>query len=119
MKLSPDRTMLYPKVQKELGLTVSEYRVLDFLSRVSGDPKDPFFRVREVSREATVAWLSLSRATITRIIKRLLEKGLLRRDMLAVHKGVQPTWKWYKKIQPYREAEEEENGQSEKETERR
>ncbi len=113
MELSPDRTMLYPKVQKELGLTVNEYRVLDFLSRVSGDPKDPFFRVREVSREATVTWLALSRATITRIIKRLVEKKLLRRDILAVHKGVQPTLLWYKKIQPYRDAEEEENGQPE------
>lgn len=111
MKVFPDRTILYPKVQKELGLTVNEYRVLDFLSRVSGDPEDPFFRVREVSREATVAWLSLSRETITRIIKRLVEKRLLRRDILAIHKGMQPTRAWYKIIQPYREAEEEENGQ--------
>lgn len=114
MKVLPDRTILYPKVQKELGLTVNEYRVLDFLSRVSGDPEDPFFRVREVSREATVAWLGLSRETITRIEKKLVEKKLLRRDILAVHKGLQPTRDWYEIIQPYRKAEEEENEQPKK-----
>ncbi|MBA7494987.1 hypothetical protein ES702_05566 [subsurface metagenome] len=108
MIIWPDRTIVYPKVQKELGITVSEYRVLDFLSRVSGDPDDPFFRVREVSREATVYWLGLSRTTITRIIRRLVKKKLLRRDMLAVHKGMQPTRGWYKIIQPYREEEEHE-----------
>jgi len=101
----PDRTIFYPEVQKKLDVTVSEYRVLDFLSRVAGDPKDPFFTVREVSRACMSKWLGLSRASVMRIIKSLVEKKLLRRAILSPSKAVFPSLGWYKVIQPYREKE--------------
>lgn len=101
----PNRTILYPEVQKKLGITVSEYRVLDFLSRVAGDPEDPFFRVREISRRCMADWLHLSRASVMRIIKSLVEKKLLKRAILSPSKAVYPSRGWYKLIQPYREKE--------------
>lgn len=103
--ITPDRTIFYPEVQKKLGISVSEYRVLDFLSRVAGDPKDPFFSVREVSRICMANWLHLSRASVMRIINSLVEKRLLRRDILYPSKAVYPTMRWYKVIRPYREKE--------------
>lgn len=101
----PDRTILYPEVQKKLGISVSEYRVLDFLSRVAGEPEDPFFTVREISRKCMGAWLGLSKASVIRIINSLVEKKLLKRTILVPSKAVYPSWGWYKIIRPYREKE--------------
>ncbi len=103
--ITPEKCILYTEVQKKLGITVSEYRVLDFLSRVAGDPKDPFFNVREISRLCMARWLGLSKASVMRIIKSLVEKKLLRRAILYPSKAVYPSLGWYKVIRPYREKE--------------
>lgn len=100
-----EEVRIYYEVQKELGVSISEYRVLDFISRVMGDRKDEYYAFRRVSGALIVDQLGLSKGSVTRIVNNLIDKKLLQRGILVHGANVFPTQKWYKNIEPYREKE--------------
>lgn len=112
--MDKNSTTIYFPVQKKLGISVTEYRVLDFISEVMGDRRDVGYSFRNVPASLMVDQLSLSKGSVGRIINSLIEKKLLQRGVLVHGAQVIPTKLWYKTIEPYMQ-EEEENGQSESE----
>lgn len=115
--MDKNSTTIYYAVQKKLGISVTEYRVLDFISEVMGDRRDVGYSFRNVPGSLMIDQLNLSKPTISRVVSSLIEKKLLQRGILVHGAQIMPTILWYKTIQPYWEKEEE-NGQPEKETER-
>ncbi len=113
--MDKNSTTIYYAVQKKLGISVSEYRVLDFISEVMGDRRDVGYSFRNVPGSLLVDQLRLSKGSVGRVINSLVEKKLLKRGILVHGAQVIPTLLWYKTIQPYWEKEEE-NGKSESET---
>lgn len=112
--MDKNSTTIYFEVQKKLGISVSEYRVLDFISEVMGDKRDVGYGFRNVPGATLVDQLSLSKGSVGRVINSLIEKKLLQRGILVHGAQVIPTKLWYKTIEPY--MKEEENGQSKSET---
>lgn len=103
--MNKNSVTIHYDVQKELGISISEYRVLDFISAVMGDPKYPFYSFREVSGALMVDQLGLSKGQISKIVNDLIDKKLLKRGILAHGAHVFPTKLWYKALEAYFEEE--------------
>lgn len=116
--MDKNSTTIYFAVQKKLGISGNEYRVLDFVSEVMGDRRDVGYSFRNVPGSLIMDQLRMSKGTVGRVINSLVEKKLLQRGVLVHGAQILPTVLWYKTIEPYMEKEEEENGQSNSETER-
>lgn len=97
---------VYPALLVELGLSKSEYYIVNLVDKVIGDIKDPCWRLRDISIAKIAMWLGLSRQRVNELVNRLkFDKGLLQTSVLASFPAVWPTEKWYNAIKPYREKE--------------
>lgn len=110
--MDKNSTTIYFAVQKKLGISVTEYRVLDFISEIMGDRRDVGYMFRNVPASLMVDQLGLSKGSVGRIINSLIERRLLQKGIMMYGARIIPTMLWYKTIEPYMKKEEE-NGQSE------
>ena len=97
-------TIHYP-VQKQLGLTKSEYCVMDFIDHIVGDRSDPWSGFRQIEISQIARYVGLSPSWVQKVVQSLVEKQVLNRGIEVNSKRLLPTKKWYEAIKPYREKE--------------
>ncbi|MBA7604250.1 hypothetical protein ES703_11369 [subsurface metagenome] len=97
--------VIHFEVQKKLGLTKSEYCIMDVIEQVVGDRKDLISNLREVRIARIADYIGLSASRTTKIIEDLVSKGLLTRGIEVHSQRLCASKKWYDAVQPYGEKE--------------
>ncbi len=73
----PKFCTMYHPVRKELGLTITEYVIIDGIARLSSKPSHPWCTQ---SKDAMADFMEVGRATIFRAIEKGIERGLLEKN---------------------------------------
>lgn len=101
-------TVVWYDVKEKLGLSLSEYVVIELIDRLLGSSRRSssfLFSQCETSKASLARYLGMSKSGVFRIIQRLVKKGLLLKGKGDVRHYVSLSDRWYDAIEPYREKE--------------
>ena len=101
-------TVVWYDVKEKLGLSLSEYAVIELIDRILGSsrgPTSPLFSQCEASKASLARYLGMSKSGLFRIIQRLVKKGVLLKGKGDVKHSLQLADRWHDAIEPYREKE--------------
>lgn len=99
-------TVVWYEVKEKLGLSLSEYAVIELIDRLLGSsrgPTSPLFSQCETSKATLARYLGISKSGVFRIIERLVNKGVLLKGKEDTSHYVSLAERWYDAIEPYRE----------------
>ena len=88
-------TILHEK-RKQLGLSLMEYCIADTIHNLSNNPKSPVQGWCYASKDTLAEMLDTTRQTIFTSVKKLIEKGLIKKHEET--KYLRTTQKWFNKI---------------------
>jgi len=105
-------TVVWYEVKEKLGLSLSEYAVIELIDRLTGSSRrlpmqstSTLFSQCETSKASLARYLGMSKSGIFRIIERLVKKGVLLKGKGDIKHYVSLADRWYDAIEPYREKE--------------
>jgi Transcriptional regulator len=90
-------TTILHDVRMKLGITMEEYAVCDLIHNLQSNPRNTTLWCY-ASKEYIAETLGLSRATVFRILNRVIEEGLIERH--ADTKQLRTTPKWFETVIP-------------------
>jgi MarR family len=89
-------TLVLHSAREKLGITLNEYAVADLIYHLANNPKNDFHGWCYASKEALGDFVGIDRATVFRIIDRLIEKGIIIRNPET--KYLQASELWYNTV---------------------
>ena len=96
-------TVVWYDVKEKLGLSLSEYTVIELIDRALGGQKS--ILARPISKARVADYLGMEKSSVFRIVGRLVKKGLLYKGKAPHRNVLVPTDKWYDVMKPYKEKE--------------
>lgn len=108
LKMQERSTVVWYEVKEKLGLSLSEYAVVDLIDRLVGSargPTSPVFSQCETSKATLARYLGMSKSGVFRIVDRLVKKGVLLKGKEDTAHYVSLADRWHDAIEPYREKE--------------
>lgn len=87
-------TTIMHGARKKLSLTCNEYCVADTIYHLSNNPSNKYGNWCYASKETIGEILGLSKQTVHKIVKKLLDEGLIEKHPITRH--LKATERWYR-----------------------